>query len=287
MPEPSNTRQNVMILATLLFLQLLLMSGSVKGADGSVLLESWFIRFSSPVVALARGIGGGISGLVSGARELVDARGRNALLEQELSEMREELRRSREATLENVRLRQMLGMREALNVRSIGAAVVGHSTANNVELIVVSAGTDEGVTKDLPVVAHGCAVGRVVAVTPGHSKIQLLTDPNSGVGAVVHRNERPMGIVVGKGDEGLDLLYVPGYSDVAIGDLVVTSGLDGLFPKGFGLGNIEEIKSEPDASRTMRLNPALDYRALEEVLILLEPHSGGLVPPWPGEEKEQ
>ena len=96
-----------------------------------------------------------------------------------------------------------------------------------------------------------------------------------------------MGIVVGKGDDGLDLLYVPGYSDVDIGDLVVTSGLDGLFPKGFSLGNIEEIKSEPDASRTMRLNPALDYTALEEVLILLEPHGGGLVPPWPGEEEEQ
>jgi rod shape-determining protein MreC len=286
MPEPSNSRQNVMILGALLFLQLLLMSGSVKGADGSVLLESWFIRFSAPVVGLARAVGGGFDGLVSDAGELLGAHSRNAALGQELAEVREELRRSREASLENVRLKQMLGMREELNVRSIGAGVVAHSQTNKVELIVISRGSNDGVTHDLPVVAHGCAVGRIVAVAPGHAKVRLLTDPNSGVGAVVQRKSRPKGIVVGKGRDGLDLLYVPGYSEVDIGDLVVTSGLDGIFPSGFALGSVEEIKPDPDGSRTMRLIPALKYGALEEVLILLEPQSGGLVPPWPDEDEQ-
>jgi rod shape-determining protein MreC len=286
MPVPGNSRQNVTILVALLFMQLLLMSGSVKGADGSLLLESWFIRLSAPVVSFARAVGGGIGSLISGAGELFAAHTKNAALEQELSELREELRKSREASLENVRLRQMLGMREELSVRSIGAAVVAHSLTNKVELIVVSRGSEDGIRHDLPVVAHGCAVGRVVAVTPGHAKVRLLTDPNSGVGAVVRRKGRPKGIVVGKGRGELELLYVPGYSEVGIGDFVVTSGLDGIFPRGFGLGNIEEIRPDPDGSRTMRLIPALNYAALEEVLILLEPQSGGLVPPWPHEDEQ-
>jgi rod shape-determining protein MreC len=238
------------------------------------------------MVGLARAVGGGVGGMVSGAGELFDARSRNAALEQELSEMREELRRSREASLENVRLKQMLGMREELNARAIGAGVVAHSQTNKVELLVVSRGRRDGVKQDLPVVAHGCAVGRVVMVAPGHAKVRLLTDPNSGVGAVVQNKSRPKGIAVGKGREGLDLLYVPGYSEVELGDLVVTSGLDGIFPRGFALGNVEEINRDPDGSRTMRLIPALKYGALEEVLILLDPQSGGLVPPWPDEEEQ-
>jgi rod shape-determining protein MreC len=287
MPESSNTRQNVLMFVALLFLQLLLMSASVKGSDGAVLLESWYMRLSSPVVSLASAIGDGISGLVSGTGELFGARSRNAELERQLAEMREELSRSREAVFENSRLKQMLNMREALNVKSIGASVVARSFTDEVALIVVSRGADDGVEQDMPVVAHDCAVGRVVGVAPGHAKIRLLIDPNSGVGAVVQRRSRPKGIVFGNMKQGLDLEYVPGYFEVDVGDLVVTSGADGVFPRGFGLGNIEEIKTDTNGNRTMRLIPSLRYKSLEEVLILLEHQSGGLVPPWPDEGEPQ
>jgi rod shape-determining protein MreC len=287
MPEPSNSRQNVLILVALLFLQLLLMSGSVKGSDGAVLLESWFMRVSSPVVSLSSAIGGGVSGLITGTGELFGARARNAELERELASMREELSRAREATLENARLKQMLGMRDDMNSRSIGARVVARSFTDEVALIVVSRGSDDGVEQDMPVVAHDCAVGRVVGVAPGHAKIRLLIDPNSGVGAVVQRRSRPKGIVFGNMKKGLDLRYVPGYHDVEVGDLVVTSGADGVFPHGFALGNIEEITTDPGGDLTMRLIPSLKYKDLEEVLILLEHQSGGLVPPWPDEGEQQ
>ncbi len=283
MPAPSNSRHNVLLLVALLFLQLLLMSGSVKGSDGSTLLESWSIRLSSPAVGLARVVGGGIGAMASGLKELIGAHSRNAALEEEIEELRAELRRSRECSLENVRLRRLLTMREEMGDGAIGATVVTSRMSGDAEMIVVSRGRDDGVKKDLPVVAWGGAVGRVVAVAPGHAKVRLLTDPNSGVGARLQRN-RDHGVVFGRGEDRLDLLYVPGFSDVHRGDLVVTSGMDGIFPRGFAIGRVEAIEPEMDGGLKISLEPEVDYGSLEEVLILLEPQSGGLLQPWQGEE---
>lgn len=283
MPAPSNTRQNVLLLVVLLFVQLLLMSGSVKGSDGSTLLESWSIRLSSPVVGMARAVGGGIGGMASAVRELIGAHARNASLEAEVEQLRSELRRSRESSAENVRLRRLLGMREDMGASSIGATVVTSRMSRDAEMIVVSRGSGDGVRQDLPVVAWGGAVGRVVAVAAGHSKVRLLTDPNSGVGALLQRN-RDHGVVFGQGDNELDLLYVPGFSDVGRGDRVVTSGMDGIFPRGFGIGKVQTIEALPDGGLKISLEPEVDYSSLEEVLILLEPPSGGLLPPWQGKE---
>lgn len=283
MPAPSNIRQNVLLLVALLFVQLLLMSGSVEGSDGSTLLESWSVRLSSPVVGAARAIGGGIGGMASGVKDLIGAHSRNAALEAEVAELRAELRRSRESSLENVRLRRLLGMREELGATSIGATVVTSKMSGDAEMIVVSRGSGDGVRPDMPVVAWGGAVGRVVAVAAGHSKVRLLTDPNSGVGALLQRN-RDHGVVVGRGDDKLDLLYVPGFSDVGRGDRVVTSGLDGVFPRGFGIGKVGIIEPQTDGGLKISIEPEVDYASLEEVLILLEPPSGGLLPPWQGEE---
>jgi rod shape-determining protein MreC len=284
MPAPSNTRQNVLLLVALLFVQLLLMSGSVKGTDGSTLLESWSIRLSSPVVALARAVGGGISGMASGIMDLLGAHSRNAALEAEIGELRAELRRARESSQENVRLRRLLGMREELGASAIAATVVTGKRSGDAEMIVISRGRDDGVAKDLPVVAWGGAVGRVVAVAEGHCKVRLLTDPNSGVGALLQRN-REHGVVFGRGDDRLDLLYVPGFSDVGRGDRVVTSGMDGIFPRGFGIGQVETIEPQADGGLKIGLEPEVDYGSLEEVLILLEPPNGGLLAPWRGGEE--
>ncbi len=122
----------------------------------------------------------------------------------------------------------------------------------------------------LTMIAWGGAVGRVLAVGPGHAKIRLLTDANSGVAGIVQRSRVP-GIVEGYGATTLNLLYVPRFSDVVHGDRVVTSGQDGIFPRGFGIGRVGSIDESPDGTQTIQLEPELDFATLEEVLILLEP----------------
>jgi len=280
----TSTRQNAIILVALLFFQLLLMSGGLRTTEGATLLESWVIRLSSPLVAVARMVGGGFNALGGGAGNLIHAHSRNAALQAEVERLRSERQRLQEAALENARLRELLGMREGLVPDSVAATVVTAALTSQTKMIVVDRGSADGVRTDLPVVSWGGAVGRVVSVGAGHAKVQLLTDPNSGVGAIVQRS-RAQGIVVGHGSRRLDMLYVPRFSDVAHGDRVVTSGLDGIFPRGLGIGEVVRIAQLPDGSLTVEMKPELKYGELEEVLILLEPSAGDMLAgPEAGEE---
>jgi rod shape-determining protein MreC len=269
-------RQNILILVILLAVQLFLASRSARGSHGSTLLERWLMRATSPVVRLSEALGGVISGTSATLQELLTARGRTVVLQADVRRLTAELQRYRETEQENRRLRLLLGMRQDLTPRSIGASVVTSNLSGPTRMIVVDRGTQHGVRPDMPAVAWGGAVGRVIVAARRHSKIRLLTDANSGVAAAVQRS-RAQGIVVGRAGGGLDLLYVPRFSDVAHGDRVVTSGLDGIFPRGLGVGRVSSILEAADGTQTIELAPELDYRSLEEVLIVLEPPGGGLL----------
>jgi len=267
----------------LLFAQLLLMSGSTRGISGATVLESRMMRLTSPVVGLGNLLGRGFNRSFTGVIDLLGAHSRNAVLEGEVEQLRSELARYREESLENQRLRQLMSMREDLAPASIAATVVLSSSTAEAHMIVIDRGAQHGVREDLPVVAWGGAVGRVVAVSNGQAKVRVLTDPNSGAAGIVQRS-RVQGMVVGQGEEPLAMLYVPGFSDVTHGDRVVTSGLDGIFPRGFGVGIVNSRQEHADGSLTIQLRPEVDYRSLEEVLVLVEPQVGELLDPLRGED---
>ena len=266
----STARQNSILLALLLASQLFLMSGSTKRNGGANALESLIMRVSWPGVRVARFGAGALHRGIGGARDLLAAHARNADLERQVQRLSSELVHNREALPENRRLRRLLGMREGLAPVSIAASIVTSNLSGPTRMIVVDRGRADGVEVDLPAIAWGGAVGRVVAVDPGHAKIRLLTDANSGVAGIAQRS-RVRGIVEGRGATTLDLLYVPRFSDVIHGDRVVTSGQDGIFPRGFGIGRVGAIQESADGTQTIQLQPEIDYTTLEEVLILLEP----------------
>jgi rod shape-determining protein MreC len=130
----------------------------------------------------------------------------------------------------------------------------------------------------MAVVAWGGADGRVVSVDRDYARVRLLSDPNSGAAGIIARS-RAEGMVVGRGEEPIEMVYVPKYADVVPGDRVVTSGLDGVFPRGFGIGIVTVVGEPIGASKSIRLEPAVDDRGLEEVLILLEPYGTRLLNP--------
>jgi rod shape-determining protein MreC len=261
-------RQNALLLIALLFVQLLLMAGNVRDAAGSTLLEKSALRISQPVVAVSRAMGGGFSGVTGGFRDLTTARKENVHLRDEVVRLRGELDRYREESIENQRLRQLLMMKEHIAPRSIGAAVVTAVLSDQEHVIVVNRGTSHGVAPDQPVIAWGGAVGRVVFADSGHAKIRLLTDPNSGVAGLVQRS-RQEGMILGRGKGLLEMVYVPSFADVALGDRIVTSGIDGVFPKGVGIGVVQASEAAGIA-RTILLEPEVEFSHLEEVLILVE-----------------
>jgi rod shape-determining protein MreC len=273
------TRQNAFLLTFLLLAQLLLMTGSARRAAGATHLESWTMGLTSPLVSLGDLIGGGADGLFDGIADLVGAHGRSSLLERENRALRIELMRAREAGGENERLRRLLMMRESLSPDSIGASVVLSRHTSTEQMLILDRGANDGVRVDQAVVAWGGAVGRVIEVGATHAKVRLLTDPNSGIAGVVQRG-RAQGMVQGTGKDTLDFAFVSRLDDVVLNDRTVASGAVGIFPRGFGIGRVSSIIEKPNGSRRIELVPEIDYRTVEEVLILLEPTPGEwLLPP--------
>ena len=271
-------RRNGALLVALLGTQLLLMSNSVKRRDGTSLLESWIVSATSPIVTAASWVGDGLRNAADWSGGVVRARARNVELEAEVLRLQSELRGMREAARENTRLRELLGMRGDIVPASVGASMVTANLGGSDRLLVVDRGTRDGVQPDLPVVSSGAVVGKIVAAYPGRAKVRLITDPNSGVAGVIQRS-RAHGIVFGTGGPDLRLRYVARFSDVVVGDRVVTSSADGIFPRGFGIGTVRSVEERPDGTQEILLDAELDFTRTEEVLVLLESAGGGIETP--------
>lgn len=279
MSSLSPSRANSLILVALLFVQMLLMAGSARRKDGVTSLEAGVLWVTSPVTRAVGWVGEGIRGGAREVRETFGAKAENEGLRREVLELRSEVLRLREYREQNRRLRRLLGMREDAAPDSIAAMVVGASRDAQSHVLVLDRGTDDGVEVDDAVVAWGGAVGRVIYADARFSKVLLLSDANSGVAGIVQRS-RTEGMLLGRGEKRLEWAYVSRFADVVLGDWVVTSGLDGIFPPGYTLGHVIHVKMETgeNVSSEILVRPALDFLALEEVLVLLQPSGGYLLP---------
>jgi len=267
-------RQNALLLVALLVAQLILMSGSVHQDDGSTSLEKNLVRLSQPFIGVSRMVSGGLKGLVNGLHDLRVSKKENARLTQEVNELRSELNRYRADALENSRLRRLLGMKEYLSPRAVGATVVMANHSGQERVVTLDRGAGDGILVDQPVMAWGGAVGRVVRTSSGYAWVRLLSDPNSGVAGIVQRS-REEGMILGRGESVLEMAYVAGFADVVLGDRIVTSGLDGIFPKGLGIGRVVQVGESSGISKTILVKSDVDFSALEEVLILTGMDSSG------------
>jgi rod shape-determining protein MreC len=120
-------------------------------------------------------------------------------------------------------------------------------------------------------------VGRVIVPAAHAAKIQLLIDRNAAAGALIERT-RAQGVATGWGENLLRLEYVSGSAELAVGDTVVTSGIDGVYPKGFVIGRIEKIERSGGAYSNVTVRPAVDFSSLEEVLVVLTPQVPDMAP---------
>jgi rod shape-determining protein MreC len=144
--------------------------------------------------------------------------------------------------------------------------------------VTIDKGSRDGLSPDMAVIAPAGIVGRVVVPSARNAKVQLLVDRNAAAGALIERS-RAQGVVVGTGESWLHLEYVSEVAEVAVGDVVVTSGIDGIFPKGFVIGKVTAVEKSGSAYRLITVEPAVDFTSLEEVLVVLAP--------VPGEDKSR
>jgi rod shape-determining protein MreC len=278
MAAVSPARANALLLGVMAFAQLLLMAASVRGGMAAPAVAAVVGAASRPAMAPERTIASILVDVVHFFRDVHADEVENLKLKLEVTRLAGELARTKELAQENTRLRRLLSMHEDLAPKSIGASVVTARLGGQSRVILVDRGSADGVRPDMAVVAWGGAVGRVVSVERAFARVRLLSDPNSGASGVVARS-RAEGMIVGRGGEPMEMVYVPKYADVVVGDRVITSGLDGVFPRGFGLGRVTVVGEPVGASKSIRLEPELDDRSVEDVLILLEPSGTQLLAP--------
>ena len=195
----------------------------------------------------------------------------NEELRQALRRTREQNHRLQEVALSNQRLRQLLEFQQKTDRRAVAAEVIGKDPSPWFKTIIIDKGHRDGLTKSMPVVVPEGIVGQVIEVAGIYSKVLLVIDQNSAVDALVQRT-RARGIVAGAIDSGCLFKYVLRKHDVQVGDAVITSGLDGVFPKGLRVGQVSGVvKRTAGIFQEVTVTPYADFETLEEVLVILSP----------------
>ena len=203
----------------------------------------------------------------------VDLRGakeENEILKAQLSQLKNEITTYREALIENRRLRQLLAVKRHQNGKTLLAHVVGCDMAPWRAVVTIDRGKADGLLPDMPVLSQGGVIGRIVETGMAYSRVMLITDYQSRIAAIVQRN-RARGLLKGLGRLGCRLEYVEKGIDVEPGDVIITSGMDAVFPKGLLLGEVISVKSSDQSSlfQEIMIKPFVDVNKAEEVLVLL------------------
>jgi rod shape-determining protein MreC len=202
---------------------------------------------------------------------LVSVAQQNDNLKKTLNESIEKNNQGREIELANTRLRNLLNFQKAPTNRVVAAEVIGKDPSGWFKTVIIDKGKAEGLQKGLPVVLPQGIVGQVIEVSGHYSKVMLLIDRNSAVDALVQRS-RARGIIKGASADQCRFEFVLRKNDVQIGDTVVASGLDGVYPKGLRIGRISDLNErKADIFYDITVEPFVDYEKLEEVLVILHP----------------
>jgi rod shape-determining protein MreC len=201
---------------------------------------------------------------------LRSVREENEGLKRQLDEVMIELQQQRALAGRTRGLEALLDLRDRSNLATTAATIIATGATPDFRTGTIDKGRNDGLTANMAVLAPAGVVGRLVVPGPRASKVQLLIDRNAGAGALVERS-RAQGVVMGASGDLLSMEYVSEVSDVVIGDTVVTSGIDGIYPKGFVIGRVEVVDKNGGAYRQILIRPAVDFSSVEEVLVVLTP----------------
>jgi len=195
----------------------------------------------------------------------------NRRLQRELQALRGRNNELRELGVAGQRLAALLALQERLHAKTVAAQVIGRDATNWYRAIVLDKGARDGVKVEMGVMVPDGAVGRVVKVTPFTAIVLLITDPNNAVTGLIQRT-RDEGIVEGTAEGRARMKYIPLLATLQSGDVIVTSGLTGGFPRGVPLGTITRIdRIEGELFQSAEIVPEVDLHKLEEVLVITDP----------------
>lgn len=240
--------------------------------QADAVVAPWFERVTFAVFSEVQR---GVSGATAAAGGLWDAyvglravRAENDDLHRELDALRLQSQVDRAAAQRVRSLEALLDLRDSVRLATVGARIIAGDAAPYFRTVTIDRGRRDGIRRDSAVLSAAGIVGRVVG-EPGAraSRVQLLIDRQAAAGALIERT-RVTGLVKGSEDDRrLDMTYVSNLGDVEVGDTVVTSGIDGIYPKGFVIGDVTLARRGPGPYRTVHVRPRLRFGDLDLVLV--------------------
>ena len=273
-------RRTGYLLATVIVVQILLISVQVTSSSGAPLIQTVTFGLLSRAQI---GLSGGLTSLRDGWTgyfALQDVSKDNVRLRQEIASLKVRVQEQGAMVRRNESLRDLLAMDRTVSLSTVAAEVIAGDVTPWFRTLTIGRGAADGIQLDAAVIAPDGVVGRVVGQpAQGAAKVQLIIDRNAAIGGMVERTGVP-GIL--NGVEGnpqpfvdrslpLNMKYVSNLSDVQVGDRVVTSSIEGIYPKGFLIGYIERVQQGPNLYQEIQVRPTVDFNALDHVLVVMEP----------------
>lgn len=281
MPFSIDERTKVALTAFILFCVSMLVTAqsarhpSVAENGGAVVAE-----VLSPFQIFNRWFQGGVVHVWSSYLALVHVREENEQLRDRLAVLEAENTALSELKHEAAELRGLLGVATEEPLTKVPAQVIGYDATQWVQSITIDRGSQHGIAPGMAVIERAGLVGQVIVAGPTTSRVLLVSDPASGVDGVV-QSSRARGIVQGAGGLRCTWQFVLKEDEVAVGDRIMTSGLDGIYPRGISIGIVSAIDSRGSGLfRTIEVTPSVDVSLLNHVLVVTgQPRGPGAVRP--------
>lgn len=279
--------KNFILLTVLVGVTLIVMRFTNLGRSQENPIEVTLRDSLAPIQSLLMKLGGSFSNGLSSLSSVGKLDEENKQLKEQVAKLQGQLYLQEELKQENQRLKGLLQYKEqySRNFTTKAAAVIGRDPGNWFGTVTLNKGSAEGIVKGMPVLTPSGLAGRIVAVSESTSELMLISDPRSGVGAMVQESRVP-GVLEGttSGSGETRLIHVPKDIQLKKGQVIITSGIGGTFPKGIPIGRIENVSNEPTGLfKTATVVPFADLHRLEEVLVLTKVYNADILPTTEGD----
>jgi rod shape-determining protein MreC len=261
------------LMIALLLGNFLLMAFDARTASQERVIRVWTLALANFIQSPVTTLTASVADYFQSISTLRSAQTENDSLKQRVQELEVEVQKSEELAKENARLKNLLNLKSELKYKILPAQIIGRDPSAWFDNSIINRGSLDGVKLNMPIVNNGGLIGRVVAVSPLTARINLVTKDKSGLGGVIGElgTSNAIGVVTGNGKrELLEMGYVPGTIEVQVGEIVYTTGQDGIYPPGLKLGEVVEVRpGSATVPQQIYIKPSARLFAMEEVAVLL------------------
>lgn len=256
-----------------IFFHLSLLSLQIRNDEGRLLLRSWGLLAITPVASGLHFVKTKLESGWSHYLLLLQTEEENRRLRDENIQLQMEVRQLKNLAALLPQSQDYRRVEEQYRIETIMVAVIGKGAPSYRDLLIINAGARQGIRRDTAIVASEGVVGRVVIVSPFSAGVEPITNQGAGVGAWLE-NQDLEGLAIGNNENTMVLDYIPNTVNVRVGDSVVTSGTDRIYPRGLPIGRVVDSQTGSAIYQRIRVRPAVDLARLTTALAVVQPVSG-------------